>query len=69
MELAPSKEIDDNSPAFSFSSYNENDRNEKKKYMKFPDKIEDFDHTWNFVTFTYSYVKKKSVAFVRFGHS
>lgn len=37
--------------------------------MKFPDKVEDYDHSWNFVTFTHSFVEKKSVAFVKFGHS
>ena len=34
--------------------------------MKFPGEREDFDHSWNFISFTYSFTEKKANAFVRY---
>lgn len=37
--------------------------------MKFPDGRYDFDHSWNFISFTYSFPKNEATAAVHFGFS
>jgi len=37
--------------------------------MKFPGGRDDYDHVWNFISFSYSFVEQKAVAITYFGNS